>query len=432
MSRLWWCSFFLSACNDGITGPSGNGPNDVGPNDDGPSITLLAPVAGEESCGEFEVAWEVDAFRLGVDGHVQVVVDGEPLAETDALSYTVDALAAGAHTIEVRLRDLEYVAVGASDSASVAVLAPRISLGHPATVPMGSYVELPVSIVDFTLAEGPGGAPVCGTGHYLITVDGVPWDWGNDAALVPVSRLTPGLHAIQVELVGNDGASFPTPAVSDVVNVEVPVSGPYVAFDHAPFAIVWESAAVPLSLNVENFELDGAPADTGGGGAATGGYTHFYMDGAWGESSAVTARTINHLSGGWHRFDVVLVDGASGWELPVRDVLRVHVAEDRPDIRITTPGDRYGVHPDFNLSIAPENFTLSATAIGGTNVADQGHFSVSVDGGPPLYTAAATTAITGLTEGEHAVRVQLVNNDGTPVVPPVYDEIVVVVDGSLP
>jgi hypothetical protein len=153
------------------------------------------------------------------------------------------------------------------------------------------------------------------------------------------------------------------------------------------------------------------------------------VDGVYLEANTVTSKELNHVAGGWHRYDVVLVDGSSDWELPVKDTLRVHVDEDRPDIKITNPGNNFGVKSSFTLSVAPENFTMAADKLGGVNTPGEGHYQILVDGVATTETAAATTTVSGLSSGTHTVRVQLMNNDGTPLDPVGYDEISVNVTG---
>jgi hypothetical protein len=188
-------------------------------------------------------------------------------------------------------------------------------------------------------------------------------------------------------------------------------------------------------------DAEAPPADTGAPAPVdtsppepthTSGWYHLYLDGVWYDKRSETALALEHLPGGWHTLDVVLVDGGLGWELPIRDVLKVHIAEDRPDVLITAPGDNWGVHGAFDVTVATENFTLAPDHIGGEPVADEGHFEVLVDGVSKGVAGAPTTAVSGLTDGPHVVRVQLLDNAGVALSPPVYDEITVNVDSSLP
>lgn len=120
-----------------------------------------------------------------------------------------------------------------------------------------------------------------------------------------------------------------------------------------------------------------------------------------------------------------LTDGGS--ELPVRDHVHVRVAEGRPDVTITYPGDLWGVAPAIELSANTENFTLDS-AFGGANVEGHGHFAVLVDGVVVAESATGTAPLSGLPAGDVPIRVELRNNDRTPVEPPVFDAITVRVE----
>lgn len=78
--------------------------------------------------------------------------------------------------------------------------------------------------------------------------------------------------------------------------------------------------------------------------------------------------------------------------------------------------------PAFEVAFSAENFTLDAGAMGGANATHVGHAQVTLDGVPLGETASGTWPVSGLLPGSHTLRVELVNNDGTPLDPPVYTE----------
>ena len=425
MQAILWVVLLAGCGGKGDGGKDGN--PDPNPEDQ-PSIQITSPVDGTGSYGDFTVAWQLQNFVLGAEGKVQVLVDGDIVGESTALTYTLTGLASGPHTVEAVLAGMDGASLGVSDSVSLDVLHPTVTIGSPVVPPIGSYAGLPLTLIDFTLDPAPDGAPAFGVGHYALSVDGAPWDWSADPLVAGFSRLPAGTHTLQVELVGNDGLPLAPAVVSNTLSVDTPALGPYVAFDHATFAgEAWPSAAVPLQISVANFDLGGSggTGDTAAPPAATGGWYHLYIDALWGDSATETSRPIDHLAPGWHTFDVVLVDGLSGWEMPVRDSLRVQVAADRADVVIVDPGDGYNVHPSFSLTVSPENFTLAPGSMGGANVDGEGHYTVSIDSGLPVASAASVSSVTGLSGGAHSIRVALANNDGTALVPAVYDEIIV-------
>ena len=60
-------------------------------------------------------------------------------------------------------------------------------------------------------------------------------------------------------------------------------------------------------------------------------------------------------------------------------------------------------------------------AMGGENAHHVGHAALSVDGVLLAEIATGVHAVSGLAPGGHTLRVELVNNDGTPLTPPVYN-----------
>ncbi|MFZ5481069.1 MAG: hypothetical protein ACOZNI_30180 [Myxococcota bacterium] len=442
---LW----LLTACVDDVektNRPAGR-EQDPGPTPAPPTITLVSPSDGAGSYGNLAVTWDVDGFGLeepgagtaaADHGHVHVYLDGALVLETGTESAALSDLPAGDHTLEVRLSKGDEQELDVRDEVAFTVLRPGVTLTAPATAPIGSWVQLPVVVSDFTLGSTPGSAATFGDGYYTVRVDGAPWAWGADPAQVGVGHLPEGPHVIQVELVDGAGQPLDPPVVSEEVTVAIPAGEPFVSFDHALFAGPWDSAEVPVAITVANFDLrdggegDVPPTDTGAApdDFSSRGWYHLYLDGVWYESSAALTHDLMHLAPGWHVLDLVLVDARSGWEMPVRDVLRVQVAPDRPDLLVTDPGDEYGVHGTFDLTVATENFTLSPA--GGEPAEDVGQYAVYVDGVLTTTTGAPTTAIGPLADGPHTVKVVLTGNDGVELSPAVWDQITVNVDSTLP
>jgi hypothetical protein len=112
-----------------------------------------------------------------------------------------------------------------------------------------------------------------------------------------------------------------------------------------------------------------------------------------------------------------------------------------PLVRIMSPGDVAIVGPDtFTVTVGVENFRLGDN-LGAPNAPGEGHIHYFLDveapttpGVPAIsatgrYTATANTSYTWteVPGGFHLVAVELVNNDHTPLVPPVTDTITVLV-----
>lgn len=110
-----------------------------------------------------------------------------------------------------------------------------------------------------------------------------------------------------------------------------------------------------------------------------------------------------------------------------------------PSVVILSPADFVGFHEvvveqGLKIAVQASNFKL-VDKIGQPSVAGEGHIIYYVDADPPtaagisavssggsFVTSAATAIIWGdLPKGAHKVSAQLVNNDNTPLVPPVVD-----------
>lgn len=89
-----------------------------------------------------------------------------------------------------------------------------------------------------------------------------------------------------------------------------------------------------------------------------------------------------------------------------------------------------GNSQDVRLSL--HDFTLNADAIGSANVAGEGHWALFLDDvlvdslGEPSFT------LEGLSPGDHTIRAELRNNDGTPVDPALGGSATITVPAPMP
>ncbi len=67
------------------------------------------------------------------------------------------------------------------------------------------------------------------------------------------------------------------------------------------------------------------------------------------------------------------------------------------------------VPTDVELSLTTTNLVLRSP--GGVAKTGEGHFRVTIDNGQPVTVTQKTYMMTGLAEGEHTVKVELLNND---------------------
>jgi hypothetical protein len=206
---------------------------------------------------------------------------------------------------------------------------------------------------------------------------------------------------------------------------------------------------VTVSVLVQNFYI----VDKLGQANAPGeGHIHYFLDAeppVMQGSPAVTAagtyaattgtsHTWRNVGPGDHTFAVQLVNNDhTPLDPPVTRMIAVTAAV--PRITILSPGEGGIVGPDtFTVTVNVQDFHLSDN-LGGPNVPGEGHIHYYLDATPPITPGQVAIPATGryfpstassytwsnVTSGFHTVAVQLVNNDHTPVIPPVSDSITV-------
>lgn len=104
---------------------------------------------------------------------------------------------------------------------------------------------------------------------------------------------------------------------------------------------------------------------------------------------------------------------------------------------VTVSADKtHAVQPgdEITVTVAVENFTLDAAKMGGTNEPGVGHYRVYLDeaSGDDFVAEGAAGSFKmkvpdSITDGSHPVRVELYNNDRTPVEPAAQGEVWLIV-----
>lgn len=406
----------LVACDGGLgdTDGPGDGPRGM------PEVAFVDPVDGEGRYGaRIDAALTVRNFTIDAGGdpsddsvgHVHGLVDGVPVGEGFEDVFSFVDLDDGEHVLGLQLVRNDETEVGRRAEVTVRTLEPTLVITSPndGAALTASTLPLTLALAEFTVTPSTAqGDAVFGQGRLDVLVDGVLFDVGVAGDAIEVSPLGEGSHTVRVELVHADGTPV-DPPVYDEIAVTVPAGLPTIAVDRAPYMGVHGSATVPLALTATNAPL---------------GY-HVYLNGGYMLGGTDPNPVLRHVGAGYNHVEVRLVDGGS--ELPVRDHVHLFVAPDRPDVTITAPGDQWGVASAFDLSASAENFTLDPD-IGGANVEGHGHWGVLVDGAPVAESATGTASLSGLAAGDRVIRVELRNNDRTPVDPPVFDEITVSVE----
>jgi hypothetical protein len=420
----------LTACRVNVLGPNDGPPADE--EDTPPGIEIVSPADGEGAYGgQISLGWAVEGIALDAEaigraneeghGHVHVYLDGVLTRESGAEEVLLDDLAVGTHTVEVRLAKNNHDELDAADEADIPVADPSLMVTSPSdgSALVHGNTPLDFTIDGFTLNPEMGGDDVFGEGHFIVLVDGVEHDRGVDPLHAQAPGLLEGTHTVRTELVSNLGVPL-DPPVFDEIGVDVMAGSPGVYFDRAAFAGTYDSATVPIGISVANFTLvppSATPVPVDG----EGNY-HLFLDGVWqGTASAEPSQLFQNMPAGDHVFEVRLASN-DAIERSELDRLWVSIPADRPDVHITFPGATWKVASNFSLTYEAENFTLDAHSMDGPNVHHTGHAQLLIDGVLYQESASTTIPVNGLALGSHTLRVQLANNDRTPVDPPVYNE----------
>lgn len=166
----------------------------------------------------------------------------------------------------------------------------------------------------------------------------------------------------------------------------------------------------------------------------------FRLGGTWAHVSATTY-TFTNVAAGLHIISVQLVNNDHTPVVPLV-VAKISVnATPVPTLTIVTPTNGV-VTPSSNIAVAVQvtNFNV-VDKQGQTNVPGEGHLHFYLDVTPPTtpgqpaiptsgvwaHVSATTYTFNSVVPGPHTIWVQLVNNDHTPVTPPVVAQIRVTV-----
>lgn len=90
-----------------------------------------------------------------------------------------------------------------------------------------------------------------------------------------------------------------------------------------------------------------------------------------------------------------------------------------PTLTLLSPTEGQVITSTVGVRVQVTNFTLAPEAIGGANVAGQGHWHVLLDGVFLQPVGTDSFSLTGLTVGSHAIKAELHNNDHSAVSPAV-------------
>ncbi len=331
-------------------------------------------------------------------------------------------------------------------------------LGQP-NVPGEGHIHF---FLDVDAPTTPGQPAVTAPGTYVATTE-TSYTWKN---------LPPGIHKFSVELVNNDHTPLVPPVAYAVeVNVVPPVSlspPPAIAFTSPKDDAVVTAGNVTVNVQVANFTL---VDKLGQPNVAGEGHIHFFLDvtapttqgqpavtaaGTY-AATASTSYTWTGVTAGKHTFSAELINNNhTPLNPPVVATMTITVqpapaatatatpTATSPTVTITAPANGSTLSAgDILVTVQTVNFKL-IDKLGQANVAGEGHIHYFLDvtaptiPGQPAVTASGTYAATANTSytwtavssGSHTFSVELVNNDHTPLVPPVVAKVTVTVSSG--
>ena len=225
--------------------------------------------------------------------------------------------------------------------------------------------------------------------------------------------LAAGSHTIRVKLANNDHSAPSDGVVDEVTVTVVGLKAAMTLVTPAANAIIYGNSTA-VTVTVTNFTL--APTKVGQANVNGEGHWHVLVDGVYKGFSATLSTTIEGLSVGDHVVRVELHNndhGALGVEVSAR--VTVHVAA-LPSIRIVTPTNGANITgTTLDLTVQIVNFTMVAVGSTSVNAAGAGHWHLFLDGTLVTMLTATNFTLTNLTVGKHTIRVELSENDHSPI-----------------
>ncbi|MGA1872051.1 MAG: hypothetical protein ACMUHY_00130 [Thermoplasmatota archaeon] len=400
-----------------------------------PTISISSPMEGAVLYdGMINLNVDVTDFMLSSDyggensegmGHWHLYVNDALQGPFSDHWANLTDLPAGVHTFKVDLRNNDHTPISppSEDSITVTVIEemPELVVKN---LPMhatgyGGMLNMQIGVMNLTLSEDYGGSNVPGEGHVHLYI--------NDALIGPYSSewinltdLPEGDHIFRLELRNNDHSMlYPPVEYEFMVTIieEMPVIDIMKPLDGDMFY----SDAIDLELSVSNFMLNGS--SVGMMSKPGEGHYHLYINDALIGPSVDLMRTLNDLPTGDHVMKVELVNNDhSPLMPPAMDMIHFTILEDRPMIMIVSPIDGAMIYDDMlELEVMVHNFTLNGSSYGMDSMAGEGHYHIYINEALVGPYSNTTVLLEDLPAGEHVLKVLLVNNDHSSIMPEAAD-----------
>jgi hypothetical protein len=281
----------------------------------------------------------------------------------------------------------------------------------------GSTMDLNLTFTNFVLNPSFGSPNVANEGHWHLYINDVMSGMYAVEDL-ELTDLPAGNHEIEVELVNNDHSSL-DPKVSDIVNITV--VHPMIEITHPMDGHIQYKNDLDVHVMIENFTMNASAI--GMDNMAGEGHYHIYINGGLVGPYTDMMTMLNDLPAGTHELKVELVNNDhSSLDPMVMDMVSFTIVDKIPSIMLKMPMDGHIQYTDdLMVEVMIENFTMNASAIGMDNMPGEGHYHIYINDGLVGPYTDLMVLIEDLPDGMHMMKVELVNNDHSPLVPPVYD-----------
>jgi hypothetical protein len=181
--------------------------------------------------------------------------------------------------------------------------------------------------------------------------------------------------------------------------------------------------SIDLEIAVTNFMLNGSAM--GMMSVPGEGHYHLFINDVLIGPSVDLMRTLEDLPAGTHELKVELYHNDHTPLIPrIMDMIHFTIVDDDPMIMIVTPSDMAYIYDStLHLEVMVHNFTLNASAIGMDNVPGDGHYHIYINDDLVGPFTDLSVMLEDLPVGQHVLKVMLVNNDHSPVMPEAEDMI---------
>ena len=402
-----------------------------------PTIDILHPTEGQMVYGnQLHLKLDVENIELNGsaiggtnvpgEGHYHLYINDALIGPYASLDLNLSDLPEGDHNLRVEIRENDHSELDppVEDQVNFTIVYPSIEITKPMedVISYGGMLEYMVNVDNFTLNQSAiGGEKVDGEGHYHLYI--------NDGLVGPFTELhntltdlPAGDHTLKVELRNNDHTGI-MPEPSDMVNFTISEDHPMIMIKSPMNESINYGGMLEFEVEIMNFTMN--ESAVGGENMVGEGHYHVYInDGLVGPYTESMVK-LEDLPAGDHVLKVMLMNNDHTPIVPhVMDTIHFTISEMEPSIEIIEPANGSILYQDhIDIEVMIQNFMMNASAIGGENMVDEGHYHIYInDGLIGPYTDSMVT-LEDLPAGDHVLKVMLMNNDHTPIIPHAMDMI---------